>query len=209
MEAIEAITLMLGAAWASGINLYATILVLGWMSGAGHIDLPPDLQVIHNPAVLLAAGGMYVVEFFADKIPGLDTSWDAIHTFIRIPIGALLAVGAVNGVVDYQATELVALILGGSVTAASHTTKASVRALINTSPEPFSNWAASIGEDITVVGGLWVGLQNPWWFLLALVVFLALVIWLLPKLWRTLRRLFRRIGRWFSRDDRHRKVPDV
>ncbi len=197
MEVIEAITLMLGAAWASGINLYATILVLGWMSGAGHIDLPPDLQVIHNPAVLLAAGAMYVVEFFADKIPGLDTGWDAIHTFIRIPVGALLAAGAVNGVVDYQATELVALILGGSVTAASHTTKASARALINTSPEPFSNWAASIGEDVAVVGGLWAGLQNPWWFLLALVTFLALVIWLLPKLWRTLRRLFCKIAGWF------------
>lgn len=201
MEVIEAITLMLGAAWASGINLYATILVLGWMGGAGHVDLPPDLQVLHNPAVLLAAGAMYVVEFFADKIPGLDTGWDAIHTFIRIPVGALLAAGAVNGIVDYQATELVALILGGSVTAASHTTKASARALINTSPEPFSNWAASIGEDVAVVGGLWAGLQNPWWFLLALVAFLALVIWLLPKLWRTLRRLFRKIGSWFRSSD--------
>jgi hypothetical protein len=198
VEVIEAITLMLGAAWAAGINLYATILVLGWMSGAGHIELPPELQVIHNPAVLLAAGAMYCVEFFADKIPGLDTSWDAIHTFIRIPVGALLAAGAVNGIVDYQATELVALILGGSVAAATHTTKASARALINTSPEPFSNWAASIGEDVAVIGGLWAGLQHPWWFLLALVAFLALVIWLLPKLWRTLRLLFRKIAGWFG-----------
>ena len=198
METIEAITLMLGAAWASGVNLYATILVLSWMSGAGHIDLPPDLQVINNPMVLLAAGGMYCVEFFADKIPGLDTGWDALHTFIRIPVGAMLAAGAANGVVDHQATELVALILGGGVAAASHTTKASARALINTSPEPFSNWTASIGEDVAVIGGLWVGLQNPWWFLLALGVFIALVIWLLPKLLRTLRTLFRKIAGWFG-----------
>ena len=198
METIEAITLMLGAAWASGINLYATILVLGWMNGAGHIELPPDLQVLNNPVVLLAAGGMYCVEFFADKIPGLDNAWDALHTFIRVPVGAMLAAGAAHGVVDYQATELVALILGGGMAAASHTTKASVRALINTSPEPFSNWATSIGEDVAVIGGLWVGLQNPGWFLFALVLFIALAIWLLPKLWRTLRHLFRKIAGWFG-----------
>ncbi len=115
METIEVISLMLGAAWASGINLYAAILVLGWMGGAGHVDLPPGLEVLSDPTVMLAAGGMYVVEFFTDKIPGVDTGWDALHTFIRIPAGALMAAGAAQGLDMGQAGELIGLLLGGGV----------------------------------------------------------------------------------------------
>lgn len=140
METIDAVALMLGAAWASGINLYAAILMLGWMGGSGHVELPPELHVLSNPAVMLAAGGMYLVEFFADKIPGVDTAWDALHTFIRIPAGALLAAGAAQGLDVGQSGELVALLLGGGVAATSHATKAGTRVLVNTSPEPFSNW---------------------------------------------------------------------
>ena len=154
METIDAIALMLGAAWASGINLYAAILVLGWLAGSGQVDLPPDLQVLSNPAVMLAAGGMYLVEFFTDKIPGVDTGWDALHTFIRIPAGALMAAGAAQGLDMGQAAELMALLVGGGVAATSHATKAGTRVLINTSPEPFSNWGASVAEDLSVVAGL-------------------------------------------------------
>lgn len=198
MEAIEAIALMLGAAWASGINLYATIVVLGWMGSTGQVDLPPALEVLQDPTVMFAAGLMYCVEFFADKVPGVDSGWDTIHTFIRIPAGAMMAAGAAEGLEIGQAAELTALILGGALSATSHATKTSGRLLINTSPEPVTNWTASITEDVAVVGGLWAALNHPWWFLAALVVFLLIVAWLLPKIWRTLKRVFRAVGRWFS-----------
>lgn len=138
------IGLTLGVAWASGINLYAAILVLGYMGASGTLTLPPDLQVLANPLVLLAAGAMYLLEFFADKMPGVDTTWDTLHTFIRIPAGAAMAAGAV-GDVD-PAVTLAAAIVGGGLAAGTHATKAGSRVLINTSPEPFSNWAVSIGE---------------------------------------------------------------
>lgn len=198
METVEAIALIMGVAWASGINLYATILVLGWMGGAGHVDLPPDLQVLADPAVMFAAGVMYCVEFFADKTPGVDTGWDAIHTFVRIPAGALMAAGASGALEIGPAAELVALLLGGSLAAASHATKTGSRILINTSPEPVSNWSASIAEDFAVIGGLWVALNYPIPFLIGLVLFIALVIWLLPKLWRAIKRVFGMIKRWFN-----------
>jgi len=201
METIEVISLMLGAAWASGINLYAAVLVLGWMGGAGHVDLPPDLQVLSNPTVMLVAGGMYVVEFFTDKIPGVDTGWDALHTFIRIPAGAMMAAGAAQGLDVGQAGELIALLLGGGVATASHATKAGTRVLINTSPEPFSNWGASVAEDLSVFAGLWVALNNPWLFVVLFIVFLLLAIWLLPKIWRAIRRLAHAVRRWFGGND--------
>ncbi len=198
METIQAISLTLGVAWAAGINLYAAILVLGYLGATGGVVLPPDLQILTNPAVIMAAGFMYCVEFFADKVPGVDTGWDTLHTFIRIPAGALLAAGMAQGLDMGPAAELVALILGGGLSATSHLTKTGSRVLINTSPEPFTNWAASITEDLVVIGGLWVSLQHPWLFILALIVFILLVIWLLPKIWRALKRVFRAIGRFFS-----------
>ena len=199
METIDTIALMLGAAWASGINLYAAILVLGWLGGSGHIDLPPDLQVLSNPLVMLAAGGMYAVEFFADKVPGVDTGWDALHTFIRIPAGALMAAGAAQGLDVGPAAELAGLLVGGGVAATSHATKAGSRVLINTSPEPVTNWTASITEDLAVIGGLWSALHYPWAFVAALVLFLLLAVWLLPKLWRAVKRAFRAMGEFLGR----------
>ena len=121
MDTVQIIALTMGAAWASGINLYAAIFMLGYMGSTGNIDLPPDLMVLTDPLVMLAAGLMYCVEFFADKTPGLDTAWDPIHTFIRIPMGAVLAMGAVGDTTP--AIELTAFLVGGSLAASTHATK--------------------------------------------------------------------------------------
>jgi len=196
MDPIHIIALSMGAAWASGINLYAAVFMLGYLGASGDIVLPPDLQVLSDPLVLLAAGLMYCVEFFADKTPGVDTAWDAIHSFVRIPAGAMLAAGAVAEV--GPAAELAAALVGGTLAASSHVTKAGSRVLINTSPEPFTNWTASIAEDLAVIGGLWVALNHPWLFLVALVLFILLMAWLLPKLWRGIKALFNRIARLFG-----------
>ncbi|MDH5191160.1 MAG: DUF4126 domain-containing protein [Gammaproteobacteria bacterium] len=197
MDVVDTIALTMGVAWASGINLYAALFMLGYMGVTGNIDLPPDLLVLQNPLVMAAAGFMYCVEFFADKIPGVDTTWDTMHTFIRIPAGAMLASAAVGDV--NQGVELAALILGGTLSAGSHFTKAGSRLLINTSPEPVTNWTASITEDLAVIGGLWTALNHPILFLIALVLFIALVIWLLPKIWRGIKRVIQAIGRLFGR----------
>jgi len=192
----QALALSLGAAWASGINLYATLLTLGILGSSGDIVLPPGLEVLTNPLVLGAAGLMYTVEFFADKTPGVDTGWDVIHTFIRIPAGAVLAAGAIGQL--SPSAELAAAIVGGSLAATTHATKAGTRVLINTSPEPFSNWAASITEDITVIAGVWAALHHPLWFLGALAVFIVVMIWLLPRLWSAIKKLFALLRRWFG-----------
>ena len=196
MDTVSIIALSMGAAWASGINLYATLFMLGYMGTTGNINLPAELEVLSNPMVMTAAGFMYCVEFFADKIPGVDSGWDSIHTFIRIPAGAMLAASAVGDVTP--AIELTAALLGGVLAAGSHTTKAGSRLLINTSPEPFTNWTASISEDLLVIGGLWAALYHPVLFLIGLVVFILLMIWLLPRLWRLIKQLFYRIGSWLG-----------
>jgi hypothetical protein len=141
---------------------------------------------------------MYVVEFFADKIPGVDSAWDAIHSFIRVPAGAVLAATVFA---DASTAEMLAAGAGGGVlTAATHTIKAGSRLLINTSPEPFSNWTASVSEDVAVFGGLWLALAHPTVFIGVLVVFILLAIWLLPKLWRAIRMLFSKIARLFGKE---------
>lgn len=190
------IALTMGVAWASGINLYATLLVLGVLSNMGHIQLPPDLQIVADPLVIAAAGFMYFVEFFADKTPGVDTGWDTVHTFIRIPGGAALAAGSVADI--NAAAAIAAALIGGGLAAGTHATKAGTRVMINTSPEPFSNWTASITEDIAVVAGLWTALNHPWFFIILLVVFIALMIWVLPKLWKGIKKVFSTIGRLFG-----------
>jgi hypothetical protein len=186
---VAIIALTMGTAWASGINLYAAVLMLGFMGMTGGVTLPPGLEILANPAVLLAAGFMYVVEFVADKIPGVDTGWDTLHTFIRIPAGAVLAAGAA-GAVD-PALSLAAALVGGGVAAVSHAAKSGTRILINTSPEPFTNWTASVVEDIMVVGGLWMALNHPYLFLGLFVAFIGLMIWLLPKVWNGVKKVFR------------------
>ena len=198
METIDVIALTLGVAWASGINLYAAILVMGIMGAGGYTELPESLSVLQDPMVLVAAGVMYFVEFFADKIPGVDSGWDAIHTFIRIPAGAMLAVGAAQGLEINQAAELAEALLGGSLAATSHLTKASTRLVINTSPEPVTNWTASIAEDLAVVGGLWTALNYPLLFIVFIVLFVLLAIWLLPKLWRVVKNIVTTIRGWFG-----------
>jgi len=195
---IETLALTLGVGWASGINLYAAILTLGLMNAMGYTTLPPDLSILSDPLVLAAAGFMYFVEFFADKTPGVDSGWDGLHTFIRIPAGALLAAGAASGFDVSEAAQLAAALVGGSLAAGSHFTKAGSRVLINTSPEPFTNWTASFAEDIAVIGGLWAALSHPWAFLVMLAVFILVVAWTLPKLWRAIKILFQKIGRFFG-----------
>ncbi len=196
MEITQTIALTMGVAWASGINLYAAILMLGYMGMTGNIDLPPGLEVLSDPMVMVAAGVMYCVEFFTDKVPGLDTGWDGISTFIRIPAGAILAAAAVGDI--SPAAQLTAAIAGGTLATGTHATKAGSRVLINTSPEPFTNWTASIGEDVAVVLGLWTALNNPVLFIILLVLFILLMVWLLPRLWRGICKVFAILAGWFS-----------
>ena len=172
-ELLQTIALTLGVAWASGINLYAAVAVLGIGGATGYVELPAELSVVQDPLVIVAAALMYCVEFMADKIPGVDSAWDSLHTFVRIPAGAMLAAGAA-GSVD-PAIGVAAGLLGGTLTAATHATKAGARVLINTSPEPFSNFGISIAEDIAVFTGLWVALTHPVLFLVALAAFLILL----------------------------------
>jgi hypothetical protein len=192
-EIISVIALTLGVSWASGINLYAAMLMLGLLGASGHADLPAGLQILSHPLVIGAAGLMYAIEFFADKVPGIDSGWDSLHTFVRIPAGAVLAFGAVGEV--GPAAQLAAAIVGGSLAAGTHFAKAGSRVLVNTSPEPFSNWTASATEDAAVIGGLWLALNHPVTFLGAAIVFIGLMIWLLPKLWRIIVRVFAQIKR--------------
>lgn len=204
METVEVIALSMGVAWASGINLYAAIFVLGWLGTTGNIMLPEELQVCSDPIVMVVAGVMYFVEFFADKTPGVDTGWDVIHSFIRIPAGAILAAGAVGEL--GQGAELAALLLGGSLTAATHATKAGGRVLINTSPEPVTNWTASLAEDIAVIAGLWTALNSPVVFLVFMALVIILMVWLLPKIWRGIKLLFAKIAGVFRRGQRQKNL---
>ncbi len=193
---LATLALAMGASWASGINLYAALVVLGVGGLTGNIDLPPELTVLENPMVVGAAGIMYVIEFFADKTPGVDTGWDALHTFIRIPAGAMLAAAAVGDVTP--ALEITAGILGGGIATASHATKSGSRMLINSSPEPVTNWSASLIEDVLVITGLWSALNHPVIFMVLFFIFICVTIWLLPKIWRTLRILASKIRKFFD-----------
>ncbi|HIJ77981.1 MAG: DUF4126 domain-containing protein [Desulfobulbaceae bacterium] len=191
------IALTMGVSWASGINLYAAILTLGILGSTGNLELPPDLAILNNPVVMIAAALMFAVEFVADKIPGVDTLWDSVHTFIRIPAGALLAAGAVGDL--NPALELAAALMGGTIAAGSHATKAGSRIMINTSPEPVTNWIASLSEDLAVIVGLWVALKHPVLFLVLFVAFIAFAIWLLPKIWQGIKKIFGFMGRLFGK----------
>lgn len=197
LDTWQLLTIAAALGFASGLRLYAVLFIVGAAGRLGWIGLPAGLEVLADPLVLSASGFMCAVEFFADKIPAVDTAWDAIHTLIRIPAGAALAAG-VFGDQAPGALTLAAAILGGSLAAGSHLTKAGSRALINTSPEPFTNWAASFTEDVAVGGLLWLALAHPAAALAVLVLLVAAVIWLLPKVWRASRRVFRRIAAWFG-----------
>ena len=199
MDQLTNLALALALAWASGIRLYVVLFLVG-LAGYFHWfdwNAPKSFEVLSHPFVLGATGFLVFVEFFADKIPAVDSIWDAVHTFIRIPAGALLAGGIIN-VADGPAWAVAAALLGGTITAGTHFMKAGGRAAINTSPEPVTNWTASVVEDAAVLGGLWLAIQHPIVFLTLLVMFVLLMIWLLPKLYRFIRAIFSRITSLFS-----------
>ncbi|SNS27409.1 protein of unknown function [Noviherbaspirillum humi] len=187
VESVSTAALASGLSWASGLRLYMTLFIAGLFARIGWIELPPALQVLESQWVMATSGLLMMAEFLADKIPGLDSVWDAIQTFIRIPAGAVLAAASL-GSMDPTLTTIAAVI-GGTFAAGAHATKAGSRALINTSPEPFSNWAASLSEDAAVAGGLWAAFFHPWLLFTFLGLFFLLALWLLPKLWRGLRWL--------------------
>jgi hypothetical protein len=197
MDTLQSVALAAGLAWGSGIRLYAVLFLAGLMARLGYVGLPPALGLLSHPAVLGTSGFMFFIEFFADKVPGFDSLWDAAHTFIRIPAGALLAALALAD--QDPALILAAAILGGTLASAVHVTKAGSRALINTSPEPFSNWTASFGEEALLLGGLWTAFTHPLAFLAGLALFLLAALWLLPKIWRGLRVVWRRLQAALSR----------
>jgi hypothetical protein len=196
------LALAAGLGWASGIRLYAVVLMTGLAGYFGLIDLPHGLQVLQHPGVLFAAGFMCFVEFFADKIPYLDTLWDTIHTLIRIPAGAALAAGALGA--DGTTMAWVGAILGGGLAATSHVTKLTTRAAVNTSPEPFSNIAVSLAEDGFVVFMLWLSATHPFAFAVVLLASIAVAVVLLVVLFRFLRIVVRRLSELF-----HGHVPQV
>jgi Domain of unknown function (DUF4126) len=192
-ETLGALAVALGAGWASGLNTYAAVLVLGVAERLGLVSLPHDLQVLASPWVLGVAALLFALNFFADKIPYIDSINDMLHTFVRIPAGALLAYGAAGGLSPEVA--IIAGLLGGTLAAGTHIAKTGSRALINTSPEPFSNVTASLAEDVSVLGGLALAIAHPITFLCLLAVFAALLVWLLPKLLRLALTPFRRMAR--------------
>ncbi len=199
LDTMQLVALAAALGWASGIRLYAVLFIVGGLGYLGWFSLPPHLALLAHPLVLAAAGFMVFVEFFADKIPGVDTMWDVAHTLVRIPAGAALAAAVFGD--SPPAWTLAAAIVGGTLAAGSHLTKTGARMAINTSPEPFSNWAASFGEDLLVGVVMYLARVNPIAFFVVLVALLALAAWLLPKLWRFLRGFGSRLARWFGQGD--------
>jgi hypothetical protein len=193
MDALTLVATAAGLGWASGMRVYAVLFFLGLLHYAGIYELPATLHVLAHPAVMVVSGLLFVLEFFADKIPGVDTLWDTVHTFIRIPGGAFLAAAAVASADPGLA--LAAGLLGGAIAAGTHLTKAGSRALINASPEPLSNWTASLGEDALSLLGLYAAFKYPLLFLALLALSFVLAIWLLPRIWRGMKRLIANLRR--------------
>ena len=187
----------MGSAWLSGVNLYATVLTLGLLQRFGMVQLPGDLEFISRTWVIGAAAALYAIEFLADKIPVVDSIWDAIHTFIRVPAGAVMAASAFANF--DPAVRAAALLAGGTLALGSHGTKASVRVAANTSPEPFSNIVLSVIEDILTVGLAILAAFHPVVILGVIAVFLVLMIWLAPKIYRSIRRMLAQLASFFGR----------
>ncbi|MCK6433689.1 MAG: DUF4126 domain-containing protein [Burkholderiaceae bacterium] len=183
-DTAQLLALAAALGWASGLRLYAVVFLTSLAGFAGWVTLPNGLQVLQQPLVLGASGLMVAAEFFADKIPALDTLWDAVHTFIRIPAGAALAAAVFGG--DHAAWAAVAALMGGTLAATSHVAKATTRAAINTSPEPFSNMLASLAGDAVVPAMLWLAWTHPLAFAVALGLALVLMVWLIVRLGRFL-----------------------
>jgi hypothetical protein len=191
MDILHTLAIGSGLAWASGMRLYAVVFFAGLLGRLGVITLPGHLGVLTHSLVIAVAGVLFVTEFLADKVPGVDSLWDAIHTFIRVPAGALLAAASLG--LDAEPAWIIAAgLAGGTLAGTSHFAKAGTRALINTSPEPFSNWAASFGEDIGVAGILWLAFAYPTAFMVTLVIAVVVAVWLIARLWRLVTGIFRR-----------------
>jgi len=202
-DTLQLVALAATVGWASGLRLYAVLFILGGLGYLHWIDLPAGLAALAHPLVLAASGFMCFVEFFADKIPGVDSMWDLVQTFIRIPAGAALAASVFGD--SSAATMLAAAIVGGTLAAGSHLAKSGSRAIINTSPEPFSNWAASFGEELAVGTIIWLAFAHPVIALVVLAVLIAFTIWLIPKVWRMLRAIANRVIGFFDRS--HHPTP--
>lgn len=191
-EHLPEVTVAAALAWACGLRLYLVLFVVGLLGRYGGLELPGQLQLLAHPLVLAASGFMMLVEFSADKIPLVDSLWDAVHTFIRIPGGALLAAAMLGD--TSEGALWAAAIVGGTLAAAAHGAKAGSRAFINVSPEPFSNWAASLSEEALVLGGLWTAFQHPVAFLIGLAAFIAAAAWLIWRFAGAIRTLFARLS---------------
>jgi Domain of unknown function (DUF4126) len=183
-------------AWGAGLRLYLVVFIVGLLGKFDYVPLPDALKILSNPLVLGAAGFMTFVEFFADKIPWLDSAWDAVHTFLRIPAGAALAAGMLGD--TGEGVAMAAALIGGTLAAGTHFGKAGTRAAVNTSPEPFSNIAVSLAEDTAVAGGLALAITNPLIFLALLVVFVILLVLLIRFLLKGLSAIIKKITRWLS-----------
>jgi hypothetical protein len=183
--------------WASGLRLYAVVFLTGLAGRLGLVALPPGLHVLQQPLVLWASGAMLAVEFVVDKVPWLDSLWDAVHTVVRIPAGAMLAASVFGG--DNESWAVIAGLLGGTLAATAHAAKATTRAAVNTSPEPFSNIALSLSGDAAVPAMLWLSWDHPWVFFAVLAVVLVAMVALTTRLFRfvsgTFAQLRRRLGR--------------
>jgi Domain of unknown function (DUF4126) len=190
LDMVSLTALAAGLGWASGLRLYALVFTLGMLGRHAGVQLPGGLDVLTHPVVLGISGILLLAEFLVDKVPYLDSLWDTIHTFIRIPAGAALAAAVMAD--QGAAAQVVMVLLGGSLAAGTHLAKAGVRAAINTSPEPVSNVSASLGEDALTAAGLWTLFHHPLWFLGGLVLFMLVAGWLLIRLWRFVRGVFRR-----------------
>jgi hypothetical protein len=184
--------IMVAASFAAGLNVYATVGTLGLLAHAGLFDLPPALHLIANWWVIGICGVLFLVEFFADKVPAFDLLWNALHTFVRVPVAALLAWGASAQL--SPADQVLAAALGATIAFAAHSGKVAVRAAVTPSPEPVSNTLLSLGEDVLAVGLTWFATQHPYVAIAAVVVFLLIIVLLVRLIWRALRNLFRGAG---------------
>lgn len=196
MEWLSTLSLALGSAWTSGINLYATVSMLGLLQKFAGVKLPGGLEALDNWWIIGIAGGLYIVEFAADKIPYVDSVWDVVHTFIRVPAGAVVAYAATSQL-DPVVT-ISAALLGGGLAFASHGTKTAARVTANLSPEPISNWTLSIVEDVIAFVGTLLAVFAPIVIAVILIVFLILFLWFLPKIVRRLLRMFRAVSAYLS-----------
>jgi len=198
MIALPSVALAGVMSWASGFRLYAALFIAGMLARFHFIVLPAKLDILAHTPVLVATGVLLVVEFLVDKIPAVDSMWDSVQTFVRVPLGALLAWGVFANA--SPETQAVAAILGGALAVGTHVTKAGTRAVVNTSPEPFSNWGLSFSEDGVLLLGMWLAFKHPAVFVALLVLFVLVLVWLIPKLWRGLMALRRGFQRLLARN---------